>query len=274
MRLTESDVKELVKAALKEAFINEGFIIKENANNEWQSYLQNQDECEEFDRLQEEDDHEGTLRIVSLSERYNIAEKLIRNGYLVHCTNAVFNEFDKAYIKGGSRAHEGYGFYFTDMAYKAISYGDIFKIIKKDDFNFLNSEAPIDTSLFYKDNKYIEQQINTLEYYLDNCRNSREYDYYSNEIKKLESQLSPNDESLKVHIEMAIRDGAKTYGQLEYLMRNPDVMIPKIIKAYINNGYDGYVTDGIYTVFNFDKLNKYLIKDSSKIIYSLQQKDT
>ena len=69
-------------------------------------------------------------------EKYDIAVKLIGNGYLIHCTNAVFNEFDKSYIQGGSRAHEGYGFYFTDMPYKAISYGEIFKIIKKDDFNF------------------------------------------------------------------------------------------------------------------------------------------
>lgn len=30
MKLTESEVKELVKAALREAFINEGFMIKEN----------------------------------------------------------------------------------------------------------------------------------------------------------------------------------------------------------------------------------------------------
>ena len=72
-------------------------------------------------------------------EKYDIAVKLIGNGYLIHCTNAVFNEFDKAYIKGGSRAHEGYGFYFTDLPYKAISYGEIFKIIRKDDFNFLNT---------------------------------------------------------------------------------------------------------------------------------------
>lgn len=50
-------------------------------------------------------------------------------------------------------------------------------------------------------------------------------------------------------------------------------MIPKIIKIYIDNGYDGYVTDGIYTVFNFDKLNKYLIKDVDSIIYSLQQNE-
>ena len=206
-------------------------------------------------------------------EKYGIAVKLIGNGYLIHCTNAVFNEFDKAYIKGGSRAHEGYGFYFTDMPYKAISYGDIFKIIRKDDFNFLNSSAPIDTSLFYKDNSQIEQQIYKLEYYLDNVRNNRDYNYYSNEIDKLKRQLSQNDDNLKAHIELAIRDGAKTYGQLEYLLRNPDVMIPKIIKIYVDNGYDGYVTDGIYTVFNFDKLNKYLIKDVDSIIYSLQQNE-
>ena len=199
------------------------------------------------------------------TEKYNIAVKLIRNGYLIHCTNAVFNKFDKAYIRGGNRAHEGYGFYFTDMPYKAISYGEIFKLIKKDDFNFLNSKTPIDTSLFYNDNKYIEQQIYTLEYYLENCRNNNEYNYYSNEIVKLKRQLSQNDESLKVNVEMAIKDGAKTYGQLEYLIRNPLVMIPKLIKVLINNGYDGYITDGIYTVFNFDKLNKYLIRDITTV---------
>lgn len=68
MKLTESDLKKIVKAALKEAFINEGFIIKENVNNEWWTsvaYLQNQDDCEEFDRLQEEGDYEGILRLAS-----------------------------------------------------------------------------------------------------------------------------------------------------------------------------------------------------------------
>ena len=34
-------------------------------------------------------------------EKYDIAVKLIGNGYLIHCTNAVFNKFDKAYIKRG-----------------------------------------------------------------------------------------------------------------------------------------------------------------------------
>ena len=28
-------------------------------------------------------------------EKYDIAVKLIGNGYLIHCTNAVFNKFDK-----------------------------------------------------------------------------------------------------------------------------------------------------------------------------------
>ena len=61
MRLTESEVKELVKAALREAFINEGFMIKENVNNDWWTsvaYLQNPDDCEEFDRMQEEGNYE------------------------------------------------------------------------------------------------------------------------------------------------------------------------------------------------------------------------
>lgn len=54
MKLTESEVKELVKAALREAFINEGFMLKENVNNDWWTsvaYLQTPGDCEEFDRL-------------------------------------------------------------------------------------------------------------------------------------------------------------------------------------------------------------------------------
>ena len=66
MKLTESEVKELVKAALREAFINEGFMIKENVNNDWWTsvaYLQNSGDCEEFDRMQEEGNYKGILRL-------------------------------------------------------------------------------------------------------------------------------------------------------------------------------------------------------------------
>ena len=56
MKLTESEVKKLVKAALREAFINEGFMIKESVNNDWWTsvaYLQNPEDCEEFDRSED-----------------------------------------------------------------------------------------------------------------------------------------------------------------------------------------------------------------------------
>ena len=65
MKLTESEVKELVKAALREAFINEGFMIKENVNNDWWTsvaYLQNSGDCEEFDRMQEEGNYENCFK--------------------------------------------------------------------------------------------------------------------------------------------------------------------------------------------------------------------
>ena len=75
MKLTESEVKELVKAALREAFINEGFTIKESVNNDWWTsvaYLQNQEDCQEFDRMQEEGNYEGILR---LAREYDFSDE-------------------------------------------------------------------------------------------------------------------------------------------------------------------------------------------------------
>ena len=50
-------------------------------------------------------------------EKYKVAVDLIDKGYLVHCTDNEFDRFDSRFIKGGSRAREGYGFYFTDGNY-------------------------------------------------------------------------------------------------------------------------------------------------------------
>ena len=162
------------------------------------------------------------------------------------------------------RAKEGYGFYFTDMPYKAIDYGTNFKLIKKEDFNWLNSREQIDTKMFY--NEDIEIKIASLEYQLDNVRNNREWDYINSEIDKYKNKLNSYDEELYFYIKQAIKEGAKTYGNLEYLIRNPHLNIPKLIKCYINNGFDGYYTDGIYTVFNTNKLNHLMIKNPEEII--------
>ena len=192
--------------------------------------------------------------MLSYAEKFKLAAQLIQKGYLIHCTNAEFDSFDPSFIKGGMRAKEGYGFYFTDMPYKSIDYGDLFKVIKKDDFNFLDSSDKIDISLFYDDT--LEIEIAKIDIALDNARNIREYDYYTQLQNELKQKLDSYDEDLYYYVKMAISEGAKTYGNLEYLIKNPHITIPKLIKVYTDNGYDGYSTDGIYTVFNFDKLNK------------------
>ena len=145
-------------------------------------------------------------------EKYDYAAKLISKGYLVHCTNAEFDKFDKQFIQGGRRAKEGYGFYFTDMPYKPITYGDIFKIIKKDDFNWLNTKDKIDTNLFFDDS--LKDKIAELNYQLDYCRNNREFDYLSSEIQKCKDKLNSFDKELIDYVKLAISEGAETFGNL------------------------------------------------------------
>lgn len=194
------------------------------------------------------------------NKKYTLAAHLIQRGYLVHCTNATFDHFDPSCIKGGNRAKEGYGVYFSDMPYKPIEYGDIFKVVKKSDFNFINSQDPI-TKYSYIFNNDILTDIYRLERRLDTIRNVREYDELNAEISRLRDEYKKigGDELFRC-IDMAINQyKAKTIGGLEYNLPNPDTMIPKLIQLYIQHGFDGYETDGIYTIFNFDKLNKLVI---------------
>lgn len=192
------------------------------------------------------------------NERYNVACDLIDKGYLVHSTDANFDKFDEDFIKGGFRAREGYGFYFSDMPYKCVDYGKNLIVIKKDDFNFLELGDEIDLGLFSDED--IRRDIAKLECLLDGCRSNREYDMYSSEIERLEGELSNYDTDLLMSVRDAINNGARNYGQLEYYMNNPQVNVPKLIKVYLRNGYDGGHYDGIYTVFNFRKLNEKFTK--------------
>ncbi len=206
---------------------------------------------------------------MTYKQKYNIAVNLIKNGYLIHCTDAIFNEFDLSFIKGGSRAKEGYGFYFSDMPYKSIDYGENFKVIKKNDFIFLDSNTPINIKMFKNE---FEIKLNQLEDELYNVRNNREYDRLTQEISKIKNNYQIiGGRELFDNIESAIREyGAKTIGMLEYYMPNPDKMIPKLTQLYVYWGYDGYVTDNIYTVFNFKKLND-MIEDIDITKYNLDE---
>ena len=123
--------------------------------------------------------------------------RLINNGYLVHGTNADFREFSPEFIRGGSRAREGYGAYFTDTAYKAEEYGTKIKAVKKDLFNFVELRASVGirfgtvlSRLFGSDEKKKKrQEIQTkIDFLIDNNRVREALDLYD-ELDKLGSSI-------------------------------------------------------------------------------------
>ena len=202
--------------------------------------------------------------------KYKIASNLIKKGYLIHCTNEVFTSFDSSYIKGGARAKEGYGFYFSDMPYKSIEYGDNWKIIKKDDFNFLKSNTPLQSLKIFNDD--ILDEIYYLENEQNNVRNIKQYDDLQNKIENLKEFYNEiGGYTFFNSIRNAIQKyDLKTIGHIEYYIDNPNKNIPCLIKLYRYYGFDGYETDGIYTIFNFEKLNK-LVKTIDVENYNLNE---
>lgn len=199
----------------------------------------------------------------SYSDRYELAAKLINKGYLIHCTNADFDEFNKNFIKGGSRAREGYGFYFSDMPYKSIDYGNKMLLVKKGDFNFLPLDTKLDIGSFTKDYEDINCEIARCEEMLYSVRTNREYDMYDNEIKRLKGLLKNFDTTLIQYIRQAIGFGATNYGELQCYINDPETNLPKIAELLIKQGYDGYSYDGIYAIFNIPKLNQKVINYES-----------
>ena len=192
---------------------------------------------------------------LSYSEKYDLAVELINKGYLIHCTPNEFKEFNSDFIKGGSRAKEGHGFYFSDMPYKPIEYGDNWKIIKKTDFNFLNTKELI-SNIFDRIHNDFYITKYSLESELDDIRNCRDYDRITQELEELKNEYrkTGGDDFFNHVFTTTRKNNIKTIGQLEYY--NNSIFIPKLINYYLYLGYDGYETDGIYTVFNFKKLNE------------------
>lgn len=204
------------------------------------------------------------------SLKYKIAVDLIyEKGYLIHCTNSEFDAFDPLFIKGGNRAKEGYGFYFSNLPYKSIDYGNIWKLIKKNDFNFIDSNTHINLEMFQNN---FERDLYRLENELMEVRNNRDYDRISQEIDYLRSVYNEigGDDLFDVIRFTITNYGVKTIGALEYNMPNPKKFLPKLTKLYVYWGYDGYETDGIFTVFNFEKLNN-LVETLNIENYSLNE---
>lgn len=207
--------------------------------------------------------------MLTYEQKYTISTKLINKGYLIHCTNSNFNKFDSKFINGGARAKEGYGFYFSDMPYKSIDYGDKWKIVKKDVFNFIDSSSKLNTNMFHDSYR---EKIFSLEEKLNYVRSNREYNAIQEEIDRLEHEYEEiGGSDLFRMINYTIRRyKPTTIGNLEYYMETPQKYVPLLTKLYVSYGYDGYETDGIYTIFNFDKLNKY-VEDFNPEEYNLKE---
>ena len=207
-------------------------------------------------------------RLVESSNVYNTCRDLISKGYLVHGTNADFNAFSPEYIRGGSRAREGYGAYFTDTAYKAEEYGTKIKAVKKNIFNFIELRASVEygSELYFQlfgndERKKKRQEIQTkIDFLIDNDRYREALDLYD-ELDKLGSSIDDDYGvlygSLRGDCLEAIETfGAKNLGSLQYNIMNPQRNLPLLANALIKLGYDGGHDDNVYTIWNFEKLNQ------------------
>ena len=200
------------------------------------------------------------------TDREYIANELIENGFLIHCTNNKFSgDFDASYIHGSERGREGYGFYFSDRAYKPIQYGDYWKIIPKSEFEFIELTEPIDLDFLFNYNrlKEIEEKIYSIRAQLEIVRNVREWDLlYDREHELMEKKDNLTDyrySMLKDAILLCIKDyNPKNYGQLCHYIMNPRYFLPQLSKLLVEKGFDGWEYEGTYTIFNFEKLNQYV----------------
>lgn len=188
---------------------------------------------------------------------YGILAQWIDNGYIIHGTNEKFKYFDENFMsKSSSRKKEGTGFYFSDMPYKPLEYGNIFKAVKKDQLNFIDGYGEIPPD-FFSDSK-LNERLQQLENALYNCTNAREYNEINDEIDRIKNKIFlDTDTVLLPYVEALMRKGLTKFGQLEYNIT--PLLVPRLQSFYIEKGYDGYETDGIYTIFNVKKLNELVV---------------
>ena len=199
---------------------------------------------------------------MNTQERYKLYNALISNGYILHGTNAEFSEFNPRKIVGSNRANEGYGFYFTDEAYKAIEYGDNVKAVKKDDFNFIELTSPIDVDILNGD--FINNKIEELNYRIDNFQGD-EFDLDSLKMKLNDLKLNKKYYYINDFVDEVnntINRGAKNYKDLQSKINNPNRYLPMIANILITfKKVNGFHDENVYVIFDFYNLNKKIINN-------------
>lgn len=190
---------------------------------------------------------------------FKLIAEYIGNGYIVHGTNLDIDMFDSSFIKGGFRAGEGYGFYFTSRPSKALDYGTKFYAVKADEFNFVNTNA--NPTEVFKDVINAEDDLQWLRNKQSEVRNNRDYDVYETEINKTNDfYKSIVCDSITEHIIDIIKWKKPSSMRELWYSHVPSNYIPFIAYMLLKLGYDGYREDDIYTIFNVKKLNEKFIR--------------
>lgn len=207
--------------------------------------------------------------------RYRIIGAMIKDGYLFHGTGSEFDEFESDRIRGEERGVYGYGAYFTNAAYKCEEYGNHFTILDSNGFNFLDIEEKVCPE--YNIFKEKLGEFSKIEAGLDNARSNREYDYYNNLYDEYRSTV--DTELLERFVSILEKNGATDYNTLNKLVdysftnsENKEIQ-KRISELYLSMGYDGFVCENQFVIFNFDKLNDNIVKDKEKLIskYSIDE---
>ena len=207
--------------------------------------------------------------------RYRIIGAMIKDGYLFHGTDSEFDEFESDRIHGEERGVYGYGAYFTNAAYKCEEYGNHFTILDSNGFNFLDIEEKVRPE--YNIFKEKLGEFSKIEAGLDNARSNREYDYYNNLYDEYRSTV--DTELLERFVSILEKNGATDYNTLNKLVdysftnsENKEIQ-KRISELYLSMGYDGFVCENQFVIFNFDKLNDNIVKDKEKLIskYSIDE---
>lgn len=208
--------------------------------------------------------------LTNYSNIYNILADEIKNGYIIHGSNEDFDIFDPSKIKGGFRAKEGYGFYFSDSPYKPMEYGNKFKKVKKEDFNFINAHDRINLEMFK--NPFIAE-YDKFEALQNSCRNIREYDMCAIGMEKAKANIDKYGDIFDIVSKTIKQHNLTQIGSIEYYIENPPHNVPKLINLYRYYGFDGYHSDNVYTIFNFEKLNM-LVEDVNIPDYVNEKKES
>lgn len=203
------------------------------------------------------------MRDASFDNSEYIISKL-KGGYLAHGTpNENLSSFDEKFIKGGCRGEYGYGFYFTDALYKCLEYGSNIYFTPKNIYNFFELDGKGNFKNLMQDDGDIRMQIYKCEQGLDNARNIREYDYYTQELEKLKEKYKHRDEGILGLIEKGIRDNEGYSDENIYksvLGNLPSDMAQQVSKLLMSYGYDGVHCGNQYCIFNTQKLNSNIVE--------------